>query len=368
MQLSVALQGIVTQQLLPTADGTGRVVGCEILMPTPAVRNLIREGKSHQIYSAIQTSGNVGMQTMDAHLAQLVRMGRIDPKLAEQRASVPEELKRLLGGAATAQPNGGGMTQQAAPAACGPAAAGLHGLTDEHLRVQGDRRRRHSLPGGGGGRESKTQVTEQLRERGLIVLDVSEDKESVKLERLHRPLPQRQHAGAGCLLAPVRDADRLGNADAALALHARGPDRGRAARRGDPRGSARTSRPAARWAMRWSASPRSSTSFSARSCAPARARAASRRRWTASPSTSRRWTPCSRQIRSALMYPAFVFVVAVLIMLAVVSFIVPVFVGVFEELAADQPGEKAELPFMTQITVADLRRGHRATGSSGSRA
>ena len=97
MQLSIGLQGIVTQQLLPTADGSGRVVACEVLVPTPAVRNLIREGKTHQIYSAIQTSGSLGMQTMDAHLAQLVRMGRITRKLAEQRASVPEELKRLLG-------------------------------------------------------------------------------------------------------------------------------------------------------------------------------------------------------------------------------------------------------------------------------
>ncbi len=97
MQLSIGLQGIVTQQLLPTVDGSGRVVACEVLVPTPAVRNLIREGKTHQIYSAIQTSGSIGMQTMDAHLAQLVRMGRISRKLAEQRASVPEELKRLLG-------------------------------------------------------------------------------------------------------------------------------------------------------------------------------------------------------------------------------------------------------------------------------
>jgi twitching motility protein PilT len=99
MQLSIALQGIVTQQLLPTADGAGRVVACEVLAPTPAVRNLIREGKTHQIYSAIQTSGSTGMQTMDAHLAQLVRMGRITRGLAEQRATVPEELSRLLGGA-----------------------------------------------------------------------------------------------------------------------------------------------------------------------------------------------------------------------------------------------------------------------------
>jgi twitching motility protein PilT len=98
MQLSIALQGIVTQQLLPTADGSGRVVACEVLVPTPAIRNLIREGKSHQIYSALQTSGAVGMQTMDSHLAQLVRMGKITRSLAEQRASIPEELKRLLGG------------------------------------------------------------------------------------------------------------------------------------------------------------------------------------------------------------------------------------------------------------------------------
>jgi twitching motility protein PilT len=115
-QLSIALQGIVTQQLLPTADGRGRVVACEVLVPTPAVRNLIREGKTHQIYAAVQTAGAVGMQTMDADLARLVRAGKIDRKLAEQRASVPEELKRLLAGAGAPMPGGG----LAAPA---PAAA-----------------------------------------------------------------------------------------------------------------------------------------------------------------------------------------------------------------------------------------------------
>jgi twitching motility protein PilT len=97
-QLSVALQGVVTQQLLPTADGQGRTVACEVLVPNPAVRNLIREGKTHQIYSAIQTAGSLGMQTMDADLARLVRSGRITMELAEQRASVPEELRRLMGG------------------------------------------------------------------------------------------------------------------------------------------------------------------------------------------------------------------------------------------------------------------------------
>ena len=98
MQLSIALQGIVTQQLLPTSDGEGRTVATEVLVPTPAVRNLIREGKTHQIYSAIQTSGGIGMQTMDADLARLARAGTITRSLAEQRSAVPEELKRMLGG------------------------------------------------------------------------------------------------------------------------------------------------------------------------------------------------------------------------------------------------------------------------------
>jgi twitching motility protein PilT len=97
-QLSIALQGIVTQQLLPTADGSSRVCACEVLVPTPAVRNLIREGKTHQLYSALQTGGSHGMQTMDAALADLVRGGRITRELAESRSSTPEELKRLLEG------------------------------------------------------------------------------------------------------------------------------------------------------------------------------------------------------------------------------------------------------------------------------
>jgi twitching motility protein PilT len=97
VQLSVALQGIVTQQLLPTADGAGRAVAVELLVPTPAVRNLIREGKTHQIYSALQTGGSHGMQTMDASLADLVRRHKITRELAEARSSSPEELRRLMG-------------------------------------------------------------------------------------------------------------------------------------------------------------------------------------------------------------------------------------------------------------------------------
>ncbi|HEV3129425.1 MAG TPA: type IV pilus twitching motility protein PilT [Solirubrobacteraceae bacterium] len=96
-QLSVALQGIMTQTLLPTADGSGRCVAAEVLLPTAAVRNLIRESKSHQIYSVLQTGGSHGMQTMDASLASLVRAGTITQALAESRAHSAEELRRLLG-------------------------------------------------------------------------------------------------------------------------------------------------------------------------------------------------------------------------------------------------------------------------------
>ncbi len=97
VQLSVALQGVLTQQLLPTADGSSRVVAVEALVPTAAVRNLIREGKTHQIASTMQTGANVGMLTMDAALATLVRAGKITRALAESRSSTPAELNRLIG-------------------------------------------------------------------------------------------------------------------------------------------------------------------------------------------------------------------------------------------------------------------------------
>lgn len=106
VQLSMALQGVVTQQLLPRADGTGRAAICEVLIPTPAVRNLIREGKTHQIYSVLQTGGQHGMQTMDAALADFVRAGVISRALAETRSSSPADLKRLIGSEAAASVSG----------------------------------------------------------------------------------------------------------------------------------------------------------------------------------------------------------------------------------------------------------------------
>jgi twitching motility protein PilT len=99
-QLSTTLQGVVAQQLLPRADGSGRVVACEVLVATSAVRALVREGKAHQLTSVIQTGSQHGMQTMDQSLAALVRDGIVSVEAAREVAQEPQDLGRL--GAASA--------------------------------------------------------------------------------------------------------------------------------------------------------------------------------------------------------------------------------------------------------------------------
>ena len=103
-QLAIGLQGVVTQTLVPTADGLGRCVAAEVLVPTAGVRNLIREHKTHQIYSLIQTGAQHGMQTMDASLAGLVRAQKITIAAAESRSSQPAELRKLVHGDAGVLP------------------------------------------------------------------------------------------------------------------------------------------------------------------------------------------------------------------------------------------------------------------------
>ena len=88
--LSESLQAVISQNLLKTRDGTGRVAAHEIMLATPAVRNLIREAKVAQMYSAIQTGSNVGMQTLDQCLADLVRRGTISAETARSAAKSPE--------------------------------------------------------------------------------------------------------------------------------------------------------------------------------------------------------------------------------------------------------------------------------------
>ncbi|HJV01032.1 MAG TPA: twitching motility protein PilT, partial [Burkholderiaceae bacterium] len=88
--LSESLQAVISQTLLKTKDGSGRVAAHEIMIGTPAIRNLIREAKIAQMYSAIQTGSSVGMQTLDQNLTDLVRRNVISPAAARSAAKIPE--------------------------------------------------------------------------------------------------------------------------------------------------------------------------------------------------------------------------------------------------------------------------------------
>jgi twitching motility protein PilT len=97
IMLAGTLAGIVSQQLVPTVDGRGRAVAAEVLVATSAVRNLIREGKTHQIYTSMQAGGKHGMQVMDQSLAELVKKGKISYDMGLERSHHIEEYNRLTG-------------------------------------------------------------------------------------------------------------------------------------------------------------------------------------------------------------------------------------------------------------------------------
>src|SRR5919206_207151 len=88
--LSESLQAVISQTLCKTKDGSGRVAAHEIMIGTSAIRNLIREAKVAQMYSAIQTGNSVGMQTLDQNLADLVKRNMISPAEARSKAKIPE--------------------------------------------------------------------------------------------------------------------------------------------------------------------------------------------------------------------------------------------------------------------------------------
>ena len=96
-QLSLTLQGIIAQQLLPRRDGKGRVAAMEILVATHAIRNLIREGKTHQILSSLQTGAKSGMQAMDMALRDLYRSRLVTYDVAMAHATDADTFQRLVG-------------------------------------------------------------------------------------------------------------------------------------------------------------------------------------------------------------------------------------------------------------------------------
>jgi len=107
-QLSLVVEGILCQALLPRSDGRGRAMVMEVLIPTPAIRNLIREDKIHQIYSAMQTgTGTTGMQTFNQGLANAYFNKLITLDMALSRSSNPDELQDMIN-RGVASPMGGG--------------------------------------------------------------------------------------------------------------------------------------------------------------------------------------------------------------------------------------------------------------------
>ena len=198
---------------------------------------------------------------------------------------------------------------------------------------------------------SKAQVTEQLRQRGLIVLDVSERRESMKLESIFqrfksvkmRPLAvfSRQYAtliasGMPMLRSLYTLEDQTEDEMLKKSIAALRQD----VEAGSSVAQAMESQPGV---------------FDPLYRSMVRAGEESGRLEEALDRVAHqleRLDAMRRQVRSAMMYPAVVFTLAILVMAAVVAFIVPVFVGIFEEIAAETPGESSELPWMTQITVA----------------
>lgn len=111
-QLASSLQGVVCQTLCKRAGRPGRVVATEVLVATPAIRNLVREGKTHQIYSSMQAGQDHGMHTLDQHLADLVRTGQITYETGLEKAHHMEDYNKLTG--RQARMNQGGAALQAA--------------------------------------------------------------------------------------------------------------------------------------------------------------------------------------------------------------------------------------------------------------
>jgi twitching motility protein PilT len=105
-QLSFVLEGVVSQTLIPRASGGGRVIALEVMVPNPAIRNLIREDKVHQVYSQMQVGqSKFGMQTFNQSLASALARRLITPEEALGRSSDPDELKNLMStGAGMARP------------------------------------------------------------------------------------------------------------------------------------------------------------------------------------------------------------------------------------------------------------------------
>ena len=211
VQLSVTLQGIMTQTLLPTSDGSGRCVACEILIPTPGVRNLIREGKiapDPVARSRPARRSACSRWTLPGH----ARSRRQDH--AGNRQSRVLAAATSFAGCWASMALGRGMSTYAFKAmdlAGAPAA------------------RHRSRP------RAKQAVSDQLRSRGLVILEIAEKHASRKSTSTSVRADHAQRPRG--LLAPARDDGLFGHDDPARAVRARGADRGQEAKEVIDRGA-----------------------------------------------------------------------------------------------------------------------------------
>jgi twitching motility protein PilT len=96
-QLSLSLEAVMTQKLLPRKSASGVILAAEVMVCTPAIRALIRENKVHEMYGVLQVSQKYGMQTMNMSLFDLVTAGTVTPERAFSASNAPEELERMMG-------------------------------------------------------------------------------------------------------------------------------------------------------------------------------------------------------------------------------------------------------------------------------
>ena len=154
-QLADALQGIISQRLLPHPDGQGMSMAAEVLLANSAVRNMIRDEKEYQLYTVIQTGHKQGMRTMDQALAELYMEGKITKEMALTRSVSQPELERLLG-------------KSIIPERCEPMGLYSYEVVDRIGRS-------------GSGQmaaDDEMIVAEKLRNMGLTVLDINEVRQS----------------------------------------------------------------------------------------------------------------------------------------------------------------------------------------------
>ena len=358
VQLSTTLMGVCTQQLLPTRDGRGRCVACELLIPTPAVRNLIREGKTHQIYSTMQTGTAFGMQTMDAALADLVRRGIITRELAKNRSSTPAEFERLLG-----QPAGRGRRPLSA--------AGIAARADKDRVSNASRRRARRSAGRQRGvgeamtnfaykaldargaqatgeieGESKAAVAAALRNQGLTVLDLNEVKQGWGQIQIGGRIKAKDLTVFSRQFATMVNSG-LSMLRCLYVLEEQTPNKKLAAVIGDVRADVEAGI-ACRTRSR--STPRCSAGSTSAWSGPASSAASSTRSSTASPTQLEKEDSIRRAVKSAMVYPILIGSFAIIVLIGMVLFLIPIFADMYKDLG------DAKLPLLTRIMMAHLGR------------